>query len=174
MGALPRVQFTSSDDPGTATAATPAVPIQDTTSGTATQYAAERTRVRLPEAEAEEAPPVQKDKKRLKRLLRPQTTSSARALVKRVGHEAGEDSQLVQMRRIAALMAECEDVDASDDIAEARRAHLEKLTNVKDSTIKVVPRTDATTRPCQVARWTPCTTMERGKPGGRRVGTSNS
>ena len=51
------------------------------------------------------------------------TTSSARALVERVGDEAGEDSQPVQMRRIAALMAECEDSSTSDDIAEAQRTH---------------------------------------------------
>ena len=67
------------------------------------------------------------------------TTSPGRALVERVGNEAGEDSQAVHMRRIAALMAECEDTTTSDAIAEARRKHLEKLTNVKD---KVVPRTD--------------------------------
>ena len=48
MGPIPRVQFTSPDDPGAATAATPAIAIQETTSGTATQSAAERTRVRLP------------------------------------------------------------------------------------------------------------------------------
>ena len=51
------------------------------------------------------------------------------------------------MRRIAALMAECEDACTSEAIAEARRIHLEKLTKVKDAVTKVVPRTDATTRP---------------------------
>ena len=80
------------------------------------------------------------------------TTSLARALVERVGNEAGEDSQPVQMRRIAALMAECEDTSTSDDIAEARRAHLEKLTKVKDAIVKVVPRNAATTRPL-TGRW---------------------
>ena len=74
------------------------------------------------------------------------TTPTARALVERVGDEAGEDSQPVQMRRIAALMAECEDACTSEAIAEARRVHLEKLTKVKDAVIKVVPRTDATTK----------------------------
>ena len=36
--------------------------------------------------------------------------------------------------------------------AEARRVHLEKLTKVKDAVIKVVPRTDATTKPL-TGRW---------------------
>ena len=66
------------------------------------------------------------------------TTPTARALVERVGDEAGEDSQPVQMRRIAALMAECEDACTSEAIVEARRIHLEKLTKVKDAVIKVV------------------------------------
>ena len=44
-------------------------------------------------------------------------------------------------------MTECEDACTSEAIAEARRVHLEKLTKVKDAVIKVVPRTDATTRP---------------------------
>ena len=56
------------------------------------------------------------------------------------------------MRRIAALMAECEDVCTSETIAEARRIHLEKLTKVKDAVIKVAPRTDATTKPL-TGRW---------------------
>ena len=80
------------------------------------------------------------------------TTPTARALVERVGDEAGEDSQPVQMRRIAALMAECEDACTSEAIVEARRIHLEKLTKVKDAVIKVVPRTDATTKPL-TGRW---------------------
>ena len=50
------------------------------------------------------------------------------------------------MRRIVALMAECEDTITSDAIAEARRTHLEKLMKVKDAVIIVVPRTNATTR----------------------------
>ena len=66
--------------------------------------------------------------------------------------EAGEDSQPVQVRRIPALMTECEDTITSDAVAEALRKHLEKLTNVKDAVIKVVPRTDATTRPL-TGRW---------------------
>ena len=49
-------------------------------------------------------------------------------------------------------MAECEKLSISDDIAEARRIHLEKLTKVKDAIIKVVPRTDATTKPL-TGRW---------------------
>ena len=52
MGPIPRVHFTPPDDPDTLTTA--AVPIQETTPGTtATHFAVERTRVRLPEAEAE-------------------------------------------------------------------------------------------------------------------------
>ena len=97
MGPLPRVQFTSPDDLGAVTAATPAVSIQETTSGTATQSAAERTRVKLPEAEAEGAPLVQKVRT-TETTSQTTTTSSARALVERVGEEAGEDSQPVQMR----------------------------------------------------------------------------
>ena len=63
-----------------------------TTSRKTTQCVAERMRVRTAEAEAEGAPPVQR--------TRTAATSSGRALV--------EDSQLVHMRRIATLMAECE------------------------------------------------------------------
>ena len=44
-------------------------------------------------------------------------------------------------------MAECEELPISYDIAEARRIHLEKLTKVKDAIVKVVPRTDVTTKP---------------------------
>ena len=80
------------------------------------------------------------------------TTPTARALVERVGDEAGEDSQLVQMRRIAVLMAECEDACTSEAIVEARRIHLEKLTKVKDAVIKDVPRTNASTKPL-TGRW---------------------
>ena len=80
------------------------------------------------------------------------TTSPPRELVENVGKEVGEDSQLVQMCRIAALMAEREDTISSDAIAEPRRRHLEKLKKVKDAVIKVVPRTDATTRPL-TGRW---------------------
>ena len=131
-----------------------------TTSGTTTtQSVAERTRVRLPEAEAEGARPMQRTKTSSVPVpttagttSQTATTSPARALVERVGDEAGEDSQHAQMRRIAALMAECEDSSTSDDIAEARRVHLEKLTKVKDAVIKVVPRTDANTKPL-TRRW---------------------
>ena len=117
MGPIPRVRFTLPDEPDAVTTAAPAVPIQETTSGTPTHSAAERTRVRLPETKAEGAPPVQRTKTTssvpvtttAETTSQSTTTPSARALVERVGDEAGEDSQLVQMRRIAALMAECED-----------------------------------------------------------------
>ena len=137
---------------------TVATPNLETTSGMTTQSVAERTRVRLPESEAEGAPPVQKtrttptDQVTTTAETMATTTPSARALVERVGDEAGEDSQPVQMRRIAALMAECEDACTSEAIVEARRIHLEKLTKVKDAVIKVVPRTDATTKPL-TGRW---------------------
>ena len=112
----------------------------------------------MPESEAEGAPPVQKTRTTptvpvtTTAETMATTTPAARALVERVGDEAGEDSQPVQMRRIAALMAECEDACTSEAIAEARRIHLEKLTKVKDAVIKVVPRTDATTKPL-TGRW---------------------
>ena len=155
MGPIPRLQVNPPDD-----ADTVATPNLETASGTTTQSqsVAERTRVRLPESEAEGAPPVQKTTTTptvpvtTTAETMATTTPTARALVERVGNEAGEDSQPVQMRRIAALMAECEDACTSEAIAEARRVHLEKLTKVKDAVIKVVPRTDATTRPL-TGRW---------------------
>ena len=153
MGPIPRLQVNPPDD-----ADTVATPNLETTSGTTTQSVAERTRVRLPESEAEGAPPVQKTRTTptvpvtTTAETMATTTPTARALVERVGDEAGEDSQPVQMRRIAALMAECEDACTSEAIAEARRIPLEKLTKVKDAVIKVVPRTDATTKPL-TGRW---------------------
>ena len=125
------------------------------TSRETTQSVAERTRVRPADAEAEGAPPVQRTRTAvsvpvtatIKTTSQTTGTSPARAVVERVGNEAGEDSQLVQMRRIAAFMAECEGTNTSKALAEARRIYLEKLTKVKDAVIKVVPRTDATTRP---------------------------
>ena len=108
------------------------------------------TREIASESEAEGAPPVQKTRTTptvpvtTTAETMATTTPTARALVERVGDGAGEDSQPVQMRRIAALMAECEDAFTSEAIAEARRIHLEKLTKVKDAVIKVVPRTNAT------------------------------
>ena len=154
-GPISRVQVNPPDDPDTATTAAPAAPSQETTPGTTTQAVAERTRVRLPESEAEGAPPVQRTRTTptvpVTATAEPTTatTSSARALGERVGDEAGEDLQPVQMRRIAAPMEECEDACTSEAIAEARRIHLAK---VKDAVIKVVPRTDATTRPL-TGRW---------------------
>ena len=155
MGPIPRLQVNPPDD-----ADTVATPNLETASGTTTQSqsVAERTRVRLPESEAEGAPPVQKTRTTptvpvtTTAETMATTTPTARALVERVGDEAGEDSQPVRMRRIAALMAECEDACTSEAIAEARRIHLEKLTKVKDAVIKVVPRTDATTKPL-TGRW---------------------
>ena len=113
MGPIPRVQFNPPDDLDAGMTATPAAHIQETTSGTTTQSAAEGTRVRLPEAEAEGAPrcsernditvPVTTT---AETTSQSRTASSARALVERVANEAGEDSQLVQIRPIAALVAE--------------------------------------------------------------------
>ena len=158
MGPIPRVQVNPPDDPDTVATAAPAASNLETASGTTTQSqsVAERTRVRLPESEAEGAPPVRKTRTTVPVTTTAETmattTPTARALVERVGDEAGEDSQPVQMRRIAALMTECEDACTSEAIAEARRVHLEKLTKVKDAVIKVVPRTDATTKPL-TGRW---------------------
>ena len=158
MEPIPRVQVNPPDDPDTVATAAPAASNLETASGTTTQSqsVAERTRVRLPESEAEGAPPVRKTRTTVPVTTTAETmattTPTARALVERVGDEAGEDSQPVQMRRIAALMTECEDACTSEAIAEARRVHLEKLTKVKDAVIKVVPRTDATTRPL-TGRW---------------------
>ena len=134
MGPNPRVQFNPTDDPDSATTATAtatAAPSQETTSTETTQFAAERTRVRMAEAEAEGAPPVQKPRKAVSvpvtttvgTTSQTTTTSQARALVERIGNEAGEDSRPFQMRRIAALMTECEDTITSDAIDEARRIH---------------------------------------------------
>ena len=112
VGPIPRLQVNPLDD-----ADTVATPNLETASGTTTQSqsVAERTRVRLPESEAEGAPPVRKTRTTptvpvtTTAETMATTTPTARALVERVGDEAGEDSQPVQMRRIAALMAECED-----------------------------------------------------------------
>ena len=150
---LPRVHVTSPADPDVVTTA--AVPTQETTSGTTTAHsAAERARVRLPEAEAEGAPPVQRTRTTssapvttAETTSQTTTTSSARALIERVGNEAGEDSQPTQIRRIAALLTECEELSISDDIAEARRSHLEKLTKVKDAIMKVAQRINVATKP---------------------------
>ena len=99
MGPLPRVCVTSPDDPNTVRTA--AVPTQETTPGTTTTtttYPAERTRIRLPETDAEGAPLVQKTRTTssapattAEMTSRTTTTSSARALIERVGNEAGED-----------------------------------------------------------------------------------
>ena len=79
------------------------------------------------------------------------TKSSARTFDERICNEVGKDCESpTQIRRIAVPMAECEKLSISDDIAEARRIHLEKLTKVKDAIIKVAPRTDATTKPGRV------------------------
>ena len=110
---IPRVHVTSPADLDVVTTA--AVPTQETTPGTTTAHsAAETARVRLAEAEAEGAPPVQRTRTTSSapvctaETTSQTTTSSARALIERVGNEAGEDSQPTQIRRIAALMTECE------------------------------------------------------------------
>ena len=51
------------------------------------------------------------------------------------------------MRRITVLMTDCEELSISDDIAEARQSHLEKLTKAKDAIIKVAQRINVTTKP---------------------------
>ena len=124
-------------DPDAVTTATvPAQEIMPRT--TATQSSTERARVRLPETEAEEALLVQRTRTTSSapvttaETTSQTTTSSARTLLERTGNEVGEDSQPTQIRRIAALMTECEELSILDDTAEARRAHLEKLTKIKD------------------------------------------
>ena len=122
MGPIPRVLFNLPADADTATTAAAAVPSQETTPGTTTQSVAERARARV---RSRGAPPVQRTRTTptvpvtATAETTTTTTSSARALVEKVGDEAGEDSQPVQMRRIAALMAECEDACTSEAIAEA-------------------------------------------------------
>ena len=63
MGPIPRVQVNPPDDPDTVATAVPAASNLETASGTTTQSqsVAERTRVRLPESEAEGAPPVREN-----------------------------------------------------------------------------------------------------------------
>ena len=91
-----RVHVTPPDDPDRVTAP---VPVRESTSLSATHSDAERARVRLPEAEAEGAPPVQRTRitssapATTAETTSQTTTSSASALVERVGNEAGEDSQ---------------------------------------------------------------------------------
>ena len=85
MGPIPRLQVNPPDD-----ADTVATPNLETTSGTTTQSVAERTRVRLPESEAEGAPPVQKTRTTptvpvtTTAETMATTTPAARALVERV------------------------------------------------------------------------------------------
>ena len=122
---------------------------QETTPGTTTTYSADRTRVRLSDAEAEGAPPVQKTRttSSAETTSQTRTTSSARSLIEQICHEVDKDCESpTQIRRIAA--AEYEKF-----IAKARRIHLEKLTKVKDDAIaKVVSRTDADIR-SRTNRW---------------------
>ena len=154
-----RIQFNPPDDPDTAATATAAVPSQETTSRERTQSVTERKRVRPAEAEAEGAPPVQRTRTAvsvagtaLNGTTSEITTSPVRSLVERVGNEAGVDPQPDHMLRISALLAEREGTTTSEAVAEARRRHMKKLTKVKDAVIKVVPRTDATTKPL-TGRW---------------------
>ena len=69
-------------------------------------------------------------------------------------------------------MAECEELSIKDGIAEARRIHLEKLTKVKDAIIKVVPRTDATTKPLTGRLVDTIHDDGARKPDGRHAGLS--
>ena len=113
MGPIPRGHFNPPDGRDTPTTATvtSAVLGQETTSRETTQSAADR------EAEVEVAPPVQRTRATVSVPLTAtvdttsQTTraSLASALGERVGNDAGDDSQLVQMCRIASPMTECED-----------------------------------------------------------------
>ena len=89
MGPIPRVQVNPPDDPDTVATAAPAASNLETASGTTTQSqsVAERTRVRLPESEAEGAPPVRKTRTTVPVTTTAETmattTPTARALVER-------------------------------------------------------------------------------------------
>ena len=73
-----------------------------------------------------------------------------RTFDEQISNEDGKDCESpTQIRRIAAA----EKLSISDDIAEARRIHLEKFTKVNDDRIiEVAPRTDAATR-SRTSRW---------------------
>ena len=123
---IPRVGSNPPDDPDTAITATAAVPSSETTSRETTQSVAERIR------EASRGRSRVSTTQRTRTTVsvpvtataettsQTTTTSPARALVERIGNEAGEYSKSVQLCRIAALMEECEDTIASDAIADAR------------------------------------------------------
>ena len=127
MGPIPRVRFTLPDEPDAVTTAAPAVPVQETTSATATQSVAEKARVRLPEAEAEGAPPVQ----RTKTTSSVPVTTTAEETSQTTQHLRQEDSLSVLVMKLEKIhnlfrcvelqfIAECEESSTSDDIAEAR------------------------------------------------------
>ena len=137
----------------------PRVPTQEMMPGTTTtRSCTERTRVRLPEAEAEGVPrPLHKTRTtteaavtRAETTSQTRRTSSASTFDERICNKVGKDCEFpTQIRRIAAA----EKLSISDDIAEAQRIHPEKLTKVKDDQIiKVASRTDATTR-SRMGRW---------------------
>ena len=120
MGPIPRAHFNLPDDPDTS--ATAAVPRQETNSRETTQSVAERARVGPAETEARRVPTGSKNKNSslsssdgtTDTTFETTTTSPARALLERVGNEAGEDSQPAQKRQIAEPTAECEDTTTSD------------------------------------------------------------
>ena len=130
IGPIPKVRLNLPDDPDTQRRQQQH---QETRSREKTQSVAERTRVSPAETEAKGEPLMQRTRTTVsvpvtvtaEPISQTTTTSPARALVERKGNEAGEDSQPVQMRRITALMAECEDTTTSDTVAEARQKHLE-------------------------------------------------
>ena len=88
MGPIPKAHFNLPDDPDTTTTTAAAPPSEETMSRR------DSTAVSAPGAATTET-------------TSETTTSPARALVQRVGNEAGEESHPVHMRRIAALMVEC-------------------------------------------------------------------
>ena len=94
------------------------VPHQEMMLGTtATQSSTERVRIRSSETEADGALLAQRTKTTTSAMItRAETTfqttaiSLARIPFKQFGNEAGKDSQLTQIRRIAAFTTECEEL----------------------------------------------------------------
>ena len=154
MGPLPGVHVTSPADPDTVTTAAQHIPhVYDCLK----QKPKEHHRCKEWEQHHQ-----------LKRLRKPQQHLRQEHLLNEWETELAKTHNPHRYVELQHSLAECEELSTSDDIAEARQAHLEKLTKVKDAIIKVVPRTDATTEPltgrwvdtvhdvgARKARWTP-------------------
>ena len=160
LGPHPRVHFTPADDPDTA--ATAAAPTQETAPGrTTTPIAEERARIRLAETEAEGAPPVQRTK-----------TSSAPATTTTEDNLSDQQQHLRQEHLLSELETRlAEDSQPVHRCVELQHSWLSARNHTYQTTllkrdertwrnsqksrtqiIKVVPRTDATTKPL-TGRW---------------------